>query len=77
MQSLRGPYYLLISPQIFGLELIEENVGSLPGVSLAKEKDSHRSPESVCMIRNGINDFIDYLAIVWIFIIPNIIGTSD
>ena len=69
MQSM----LLLFSLQIFGLELIEENVGRLPGVSLG-QKDSRGSPESVCMMRNGINDFIDYLAIVWIIIIPNIIG---
>ena len=33
--------------------------------------------ESVCMMRNGINDFLDYTTIVVVLVIPTIIGTSD
>ena len=42
---------------------------SASSVSLAEE--------SVCMMRNGINDFLDYTTIVVVIVIPTIIGTSD
>ena len=63
---------IYFSHQIFGLELIEDKVvRGLSPVLVA------RSEETVCMMRNGINDFMDYFAIVVVILIPTIIGTSD
>ena len=45
-------------------------MGSIGKVSAARE-----GPETVCMMRNGINDFMDYLTIVVVLFIPIVVGS--
>ena len=45
-------------------------------IATLSTKQKEENPRSVFMIRNGINDFMDYLAIIVVIFIPTTIGTE-